>query len=156
MKKRTFFTWLFLLTLLLTGCQMDHTAPSSSTDEQMQIIDLTDASEKGSDRNCERNLEEIIQKAPEIYDVIVIKGNEETLITYKVKHMQRFRMKKIEKELKEQLTAAFPESSFTVSSDFKIYLESNRLKRKLDQGDLSREKAENRLKEIIQLSKEKT
>lgn len=135
---------------------MDYTAPSSSTDEQMQIIDLTDASEKGSDRNCERNLEEIIQKAPEIYDVIVIKGNEETLITYKVKHMQRFRMKKIEKELKEQLTAAFPESSFTVSSDFKIYLESNRLKRKLDQGDLSREKAENRLKEIIQLSKEKT
>src|SRR6476620_10500665 len=88
-----------------------------------------------------------------IYDVAVIKGENEDLVVYKVKHFQRFRMKKIEKEVNEILEKKYPEENFVVSSDYKIFLEAYRLAQKMEDPNFSKKDAQKRLEEIIKLKK---
>ena len=88
------------------------------------------------------DLEEHVESFDEIYDVAVIRGKKETLIVYKVKHMQRFRMKDIEKKLKCYAGEKYPIENFIVSSDYKIFLEAVKLSKKMDDPNFSEEKGE--------------
>ncbi|MFS0782842.1 sporulation protein [Bacillus sp. 1P06AnD] len=93
---------------------------------------------------------------PEIYDAAIITGKKKVLVAYKVKHMKRFGMKKIEKELNKKLEKKFSDHSFTVSSDYKIFLEAVNLNEHLKNPSFSRKKARKDFKKIIELQKEKT
>ena len=95
---------------------------------------------------------------PEIYDAAIVVGEKQVLVAYKVKQMQRFKMKKIEKKLKKKLEKKFKDQNrkFTVSSDFKIFLEVVELNENLKDEKYSRKKAKKHFKKIIKLEKEKT
>ena len=95
---------------------------------------------------------------PEIYDAAIVVGEKQVLVAYKVKQMQRFKMKKIEKKLKKKLEKKFKDQNrkFTVSSDFKIFLEVVELNENLKDKKYSRKKAKKHFKKIIKLEKEKT
>jgi hypothetical protein len=97
-----------------------------------------------------------ISKMKELYDVAVIQGKEETLVVYKVKHLQRFHMKKIEKKMDQYLEDKYSGEDFILSSDYKIFLETIRLKEKLKRGSISKKDAEKKFQEIVKLQKEKT
>lgn len=97
-----------------------------------------------------------ISKMKELYDVAVIQGKEETLVVYKVKHLQRFHMKKIEKKMDRYLEEKYPDEDFILSSDYKIFLETIRLKEKLKRGSISKKDAEKKFQDIVKLQKEKT
>jgi hypothetical protein len=97
-----------------------------------------------------------ISKMEELYDVAVIQGKEETLVVYKVKHMHRFKMKSIEKKMDVYLEDKYPKEDFILSSDYKIFLETIRLKEKLKKGSISKKDAENKFQDIVKLQKEKT
>lgn len=91
-----------------------------------------------------------------VFDVVIIKGKKETLVAYKVKHLHRFRMKQIEKEINQVLEKKYPKEEFIISSDFKIFLETNKLITKTKQSDYSEEKANKDLQKIIKLKNELT
>ncbi|NMH69432.1 sporulation protein [Bacillus sp. RO3] len=97
-----------------------------------------------------------IAKMEELYDVAVIQGKEETLVVYKVKHLKRFHMKKIEKKMDDYLESKYPDEDFILSSDYKIFLETIRLKEKLRRGSISKKDAEKKFQDIVELQKEKT
>ncbi|WP_328820953.1 YhcN/YlaJ family sporulation lipoprotein [Peribacillus faecalis] len=101
-------------------------------------------------------LHDYVLKMPEIYDAAIIVGKERVLVAYKVKQMKRFKMKKIEKELKKKLEKKYKDRKFTVSSDFKIFLEAVELNEELKDKDYSRKKARKQFKKIIKLEQEKT
>lgn len=91
-----------------------------------------------------------------IYDVTMVEGKEELLIVYKVKHLNRFKMQAIEKEVekiaKEQLSE---EKEIVVSSDYKIYLETMRLHHQLTK-QIDKQELLKKFKSIIHLQKETT
>ncbi|GER67383.1 hypothetical protein BpJC7_17850 [Weizmannia acidilactici] len=91
-----------------------------------------------------------------IYDVAIIEGPKQTLIAYKVRHLHRFKMKKIEKQLTAFLKKRYPRRSFIVSSDYKIFLETVRLQEDMDKHKITTEQAKKRFKEIIKLKQELT
>lgn len=97
-----------------------------------------------------------IQSLDEIYDVAVIAGKEDTLVAYKVKHMKRFGMKRIEKEINKKLEKNYPGENFIVSSDFKIFIEAVELREKMKDPAYPEKKAEKQLQRIISLKKEMT
>lgn len=97
-----------------------------------------------------------IQSLDAIYDVAVIAGKEDTLVAYKVKHMKRFGMKKIEKEINKKLEKNYPGENFIVSSDFKIFIEAVELQEKMKDPAYPEKKAEKQLQKIISLKKEMT
>lgn len=107
----------------------------------------------GENKVTAEDIKKDVEHLDDIYDVAVIKGENEDLVVYKVKHFQRFRMKKIEKEVKEILEKKYPEENFIVSSDYKIFLEAYRLGKKMEDPNFSKKEAQKRLEEIIKLKK---
>ncbi len=101
-------------------------------------------------------VEKDIQSFDAIYDVAVIKGKEETLVAYKVKHLKRFGMKKIEKDINKLLEDHYPNEDFVVSSDYKIFIETIELLERMKDPSFSEKKAEQQLQRVISLKKEMT
>lgn len=159
MTNRRHASYLLILSLcvFLAGCAKE--TPSSRWSMLKRINPTPIALYTENDEKQEKLVEGIKEETntiASIYDVAVIKGKKDTLVAYKVKHMARFKMKSIEKELMKKLESKYPEERFTVSSDFKIFLETIRLWDKIQEQDYSKEKADKRLKEIIQLNNELT
>ena len=137
---------------LLVSCSQGQT----EKEIQLALMKTTNpnptVTENNNDQDNVERIEREVESIDEIYDVAVVKGKEATLIVYKVKHMQRFRMKQIEKDLNKKLEEKYPNEQFTVSSDYKIFLEAVRLVERKDNGNLSDKQAEKRLNEIVKMT----
>jgi hypothetical protein len=110
--------------------------------------------EQKKDSDGAAKIRKEVSSLPEIYDVAVVKGKEDTLVVYKVKHLHRFKMKKIEKNVNNKLEKEYPKENFTVSSDYKIFLEAVRLNEHMKSKKFSQEKAEKRVKEIVKMTED--
>ncbi|MDQ0153925.1 YhcN/YlaJ family sporulation lipoprotein [Robertmurraya andreesenii] len=147
-----------LLTLVLVGgCNND--GPKESG---MALIQTTNPSAVTLNKHTREEsdlieaIETDIEGFKELYDVAVVKGKKDILVAYKVKHLQRFRMKQIEKKVIKHLEDKYPNENFTVSSDYKIFLEAVELEKNMKNPNYSPKKAEDKLQEIIKLQKELT
>jgi len=156
-KQTVLYIYLFLsIVAILVGCN------SKLNDEkqtQLSLINQTNPTpinltSQPTQESSSKNIKEDVQSIDSIYDVAIIKGKEKTLVAYKVKHLQRFRMKAIEKEVNAKLEEKYPDEDFTVSSDYKIFLEAVRLGEKLKDPKYPEKKAKKELDRIIELTKE--
>jgi hypothetical protein len=138
--------------ILMGSCSQDQNVK----DSQLALMKTTNPNPIVTEQNKGEDKVEKIKKEvesfDEIYDVAVVKGKKETLVVYKVKHMQRFNMKKIEANLNKTLEEKYPKENFTVSSDYKIFLEAVRLVERKNAGNLSDKQAEKRLNEIVKMT----
>jgi len=151
-KRLIIFTCLFGL----TACGQDQKVK----DSQLALMKTTNPNPIVTDRTKSRNhveeIEQDVSSFPEIYDVAIVKGKKDILVAYKVKHMQRFRMKKIEKDMNKRLEKRYPKEKFTVSSDYKIFLEAVRLNERMKSKKFSSKDAEIQLKKIIKMTEDMT
>lgn len=138
---------------MVSGCSGD----SSSKEARMSLVQSVDQDPVYLGDSSKAPLEEIKKKVAshkEIYDVAVIQKDKDILVAYKVKHMQRFRMKSIESKLDKELKKNFKSYNFTVSSDMKIFLETVELIVNVKDKDYSKKKAEKWFDKIMKLKKE--
>jgi hypothetical protein len=153
-------TWalLMIISLIMVGCNLGNTTTESRKSMIQSVNPEPAAIEDKSSKNQEiaEKVKKEVQSLPDIYDVAVIKGKEEIIVAYKVKHMQRFHMKRIEKEINQRLEEKFPKENFITSSDYKIFIEVIELKEKMKDPDYSREKAEKKLQKILNFKEELT
>ncbi|XXM73858.1 sporulation protein [Lysinibacillus sphaericus] len=143
--------------LMIAGCSNKEDGDESkiallkTTDpEPVELVDHPETDSFG------HAIKKELAEKKELYDVAVIQSKEQTLVVYKVKHLQRFKMKKIEKDMEKLLEDKHPGEDFILSSDYKIFLETVRLKEKIQQKTISKKEAEKEFKDIIKLQKEKT
>ncbi|KSU62967.1 sporulation protein [[Bacillus] enclensis] len=143
--------------LMIAGCSNKEDGEESkiallkTTDpEPVELVDHPETESFG------HAIKKELAKKKELYDVAVIQSKEQTLVVYKVKHLQRFKMKKIEKDMEKLLEDKHPGEDFILSSDYKIFLETVRLKEQIQQKTISKKEAEKEFKDIIELQKEKT
>jgi hypothetical protein len=138
--------------LLMSSCNQNQ----QIKDSQLALMKATNptplVTEQNSSHDDVKKIEKDVSDFEEIYDVAVVKGKKETLVVYKVKHMQRFRMKDIEKNLTKTLEEKYPKENFVVSSDYKIFLEAIRLNERMHTKKFSDKQAEERFKEIIKMT----
>ncbi|CAH2713456.1 hypothetical protein BACCIP111895_00592 [Neobacillus rhizosphaerae] len=125
-------------------------------DSQLTLMKTTNPNAIITDKNKNhsrvKEIEKDVNSFPELYDVAVIKGKKDILVVYKVKHLHRFGMKKIEKKVNKMLEKKYPKENFTVSSDYKIFLEAVRLEEKMKSPKFSHQQAEKRFKEIVKMT----
>lgn len=152
------FVAMLVILSSLSGCSMGKTSPDSRTSMIQSVNPKPGATNDTDDKNKElaAKVKKDIQSLDAIYDVAVIAGKKDTLVAYKVKHMKRFGMKKIEKEINKKLETNYPDENFIVSSDFKIFVEALELREKMKNPSYSEKKAEKQLQKIIELKKEMT
>lgn len=147
-----------LLASITAGCSLGDTSHKSRTSMIQSVNPDAGATNDLDVKNVKLadRVKKDIQSLDEIYDVAVIKGKKDTLVAYKVKHMKRFGMKRIEKAINKKLEENYPDEDFIVSSDFKIFIEAVELSEKMKDPSYPEEKAEKQLQRIISLKKEMT
>ncbi|MCM3586169.1 YhcN/YlaJ family sporulation lipoprotein [Mesobacillus maritimus] len=150
--------FLLVFTAVMASCNLGKTTEESRKSMIQSVHPHPTAIEDKNKNNHEKaeKIKKEVESLPEIYDVAVLKGEGDVLVAYKVKHMQRFRMKKIEKALKKRLESKFSDETFVVSSDYKIFIEAIELKQKIKEKKISKDEAEKRLQKIIKFQKELT
>jgi len=151
------FLLLISIFVIFSGCSTDDNN-ANSTKALIQTNNPPPSTINGNekDQKLVMDVKKKVMSKKEVYDVSVIKGEQDILVAYKVRHLKRFRMKKIEADLQKELEKEFPDEKFTISSDYKIFLESIRLQDKINNKQIPKEDLEKRLSEIIKLSNEKT
>ncbi|WP_026583737.1 YhcN/YlaJ family sporulation lipoprotein [Bacillus sp. J33] len=151
--------WLFAaILILISGCSGD----GKVNESDLALVKTTNPPPTLIEKNTKENLDLVksiehdVESMEELYDVAVVKGEEDTLVAYKVKHLQRFHMKRIEKKMNKMLEKKYPDENFTVSSDYKIFIEAVELQEKMKDPDFSDKKAKKKLDQIIKLKNEMT
>jgi LAS superfamily LD-carboxypeptidase LdcB len=154
MKKLKLLILCFLVFFAVNGCSVT----GKNSDTKLAILKTTNPSpvvtKKTQNLDMVERIKHDVSSLPELYDVAVVKGKKDILVAYKVKHLKRFKMKKIEKNINKMLEEKYPKENFTISSDYKIFLEAVRLKEKMKSKGFSDKKAERRLKQIIKMKNE--
>lgn len=151
-------TFILLSFFLLGGCSTS----GQKDDSKLALLKTTNpapiqiTNQNPRKPGTAKRVKDDISSFPEIYDVAVVQGKKDTLVAYKVKHLQRFRMKAIEKKINKLLEKRYPNENFKVSSDYKIFLEAVKLKEKMKNPNYSPQKAEKQLQAIIKLKDETT
>ncbi|MCA1027501.1 YhcN/YlaJ family sporulation lipoprotein [Cytobacillus kochii] len=150
---------LLLISLfLITGCSKhdSNEAPLSLIKATNPTPSLIHSESRSTDEDMLQSIEKDIEKQKELYDAAIVKNDDTVLIAYKVRHLQRFHMKKIEKDVKGKLEDKYPDVKFIVSSDFKIFLEVVELHEQMKNPNFSAKKAEKKFEKIVKLKKELT
>lgn len=148
---------LAILATILTGC-----ADYSGEETKMALIKKVDpkptvfGENESQDLKTIKHVREEVMAIKPVYDVAIVKGDKDTIVAYKVKHMHRFKMKQIEKEINSVLEKKFPKEDFIISSDYKIFLEVIELIDDEKDPNHSDKKAKEKINEIIELKKELT
>ncbi|VEF48675.1 lipoprotein [Bacillus freudenreichii] len=148
-----------VMVLMLSACAYDDGKEHNESDSALlktKSPPPIELKQREEEKSIAYQVREEVSKIDEIYDVAVIEGDKKIIVAYKVKHLKRFKMKKIEKELTERLNKEYPDDKFIVSSDYKIFLEAIRLKEDLDKDNLSNDEAAKRFKKIVRLKEEMT
>lgn len=140
-----------LLACLLAGCGPEHDGTAMIERADPDAVQLD-----GHRDELAADIKKEADSFEEIYDTAVVKGTKQLLVAYKVRHLERFQMKKIEKDLDKHIEKMAKEEKveIVVSSDYKIFLEAVRLKEDMEAGHLTEKEADKRLAEIITLKKE--
>jgi hypothetical protein len=160
MKKRRYKIFMltsafFLCLVILAGC-------NDSKQDGMALVGRTNPpamdvrSVRYSDQAIPEQVKKEVAGIDGIYDVVVVQNGKKILAAYKVNHLKRFKMKKIEKNVTNRLSKKFKGYEFIVSSDYKIFLEAVRLNKMLKKEDVPTEKAKKKFEDIVSLQKEMT
>lgn len=157
---RRYFPFIIMMFLLIsvTGCAPNKKKTEESSYALLKTTQPKPIVIKESKKHqvIGDKVEQDMKEIPAIYDTAIVENEKKIIVAYKVRHLQRFNMKKIEKKLNKKLESNYPKKQFIVSSDYKIFLEAVRLKEALRTGEISKKEAEKRFKKIISLSKELT
>ncbi|MGM0876659.1 MAG: YhcN/YlaJ family sporulation lipoprotein [Bacillota bacterium] len=134
---------------------------SGCTGNQNQFANNNDANivkvhtSKPIDQSVSNQAKEKVIKEEEISDVKAVNTDKELLLAVKVNQFDRFRLKKIEKKVKEELEKTYPDYKILVSTDSKMYLELEQLEQKLQKDKTKKKNLKKDFDNIKSLMKEK-
>lgn len=123
----------FILTML-AGC---------STSVGFKTVNTTDVNGQ--------QVEKLLKEDHRIKNAVVLIHDDRLIAGLRVNTFERFKKRKIAKELSKELEEMYPEMKITVSADSKVLLETNKLIEKEDEKNYSK-----KMKKISALVKEET
>jgi hypothetical protein len=146
-----------LIFSILFGCAKE----KENKQQSLQNFNITKTNTKetadaGLNQSVAKQAVQRISKKHEINDVVAVNTKKKLLLAYKVKHMQRFRMKQIEKEVKEDLEKSLPDYDIIISSDMKLFWKTEELRRKLSKDGMNEKEVNKQIDKLEKLSNEHT
>ncbi|WP_461200810.1 YhcN/YlaJ family sporulation lipoprotein [Anoxybacillus sp. TBDG-1] len=148
--------WFVLIPVfLLMSCAHEQKEQQQSL-QQEHITNVShDGSAKRSDQQHAEKAVDMLKGREDVKDVVAVQANGRLLVAYQVKHMHRFRMKAIEKDVRNMLNDEFGEKVIA-SHDLKIFWKTKALKEKIETKNISEKEIEKEVTVIQKLSEEQT
>lgn len=109
------------------------------------------SNEQQNNETIQKEIEQKLMEDEAITKANIISVNDEWLITYEMKPLEKWRKKKHLNSLKKSIEKLDSSQNFTISNDFKLFLESKKLLEKKDDEEIKK-----RMKELKKLMEEET
>lgn len=153
MKRKKVFlrcgVYLLVILGLLAGCKENMDSVKSQSTSITKI-----SSKKSTNQTVANHAEELLIKRDDVTGVRGVNTDKDLLIAIKVPQMDRLQLSTIEKNVKEELTKEYPDHKIQVSTDQKIFLELDKLEKKLEKGKTGEKELKKELDNIKSLMKE--
>ncbi|MCL9970385.1 YhcN/YlaJ family sporulation lipoprotein [Anoxybacillus kestanbolensis] len=148
--------WLVLISVFfLMSCAHEQKEQNQSL-QQENITNVShNGSAKRSDQQHAEKAVQMLKERQDVKDAVAVKANGRLLVAYQVKHLHRFRMKQIEKDVRNMLNDAFDEKVIA-SHDLKIFWKTKALKEKIETKQMNEKEIEKEVTVIQKLSEEQT
>lgn len=144
-KKYLLLSLYSLILIFLVACQNNQTKPPPDQKNlNIQSISHLDQDERQINQTVQKEYEEISELTSVTY-------NQEIIMAIQVNQLAQFNEHKIAEEVEAYIEETFPNHQAKVSSDYKIFLEINRLKQQITQGNFNRSDFNEAFKEIKKL-----
>ncbi|GAA4071191.1 hypothetical protein [Amphibacillus indicireducens] len=139
---------LFCSTLIfLVSCQNNQATPPANQERiNTQPISYLDQDEHQVNQSVRNEFNQIAELTSVTY-------NQEIIMAIQVNQLAQFNEQKIAEEVEAYIEETFPNKQAKVSSDYKIFLEINRLKQEITQVNFNSEDFNQAFKEIKKLMK---
>lgn len=152
MKKLT-SVLLISIMLVLFGCTHNREIDSSQQDDLM----LTKTSTHSSlNHDHSKQINRILSQYRELKTIKSLSTSDTILVAVEVNQFDRFQLPKIKKKVKSALEKDFSEWVIFVSTDQKIIIEMDTIQEQINDGSLSQEMINKKIKNLIKLGKEDT
>ena len=109
------------------------------------------SNEQQNNETIQQKIEKKIKEDDSITKANIISVNDEWLISYEMKPLEKWRKQKHLKSLKKSIEEIDPSQNYTISNDYKLFIESEKLLKKQDD-----KKIKKRMKELKKLMEEET
>ncbi|MCG3085579.1 YhcN/YlaJ family sporulation lipoprotein [Anoxybacillus sp. LAT_35] len=148
--------WLVLISVFfLMSCAHEQKEQNQSL-QQENITNVShNGSAKRSDQQHAEKAVQMLKERQDVKDAVAVEANGRLLVAYQVKHLHRFRMKQIEKDVRNMLNDAFDEKVIA-SHDLKIFWKTKALKEKIETKQMNEKEIEKEVTVIQKLSEEQT
>ncbi|MBU5266475.1 YhcN/YlaJ family sporulation lipoprotein [Virgibacillus proomii] len=150
--------WIGMVALVVTlvACGND-SALEPPTNQKNEKINLTKIStEQPVSQKPANKAKDLLSYYPEITKINAVNTDKILLLTVEIKHMKRFKLADIRKELKKEMKKTFPDLKIEVSTDKKIVLELEKLEKQIQENKLTKKELKKEVKRLIEFSKEHT
>lgn len=127
----------FSIPFFLVGC--------SSNEQTIRVHDNFET------QGRQAEVAEIIKETDEVYNGIALFAEDELLVSLQVKPWLAYKKTKIEEKIQKQFEEQYPDKKVLVSTDFKLYWESQKMLEEKDE-----EKITNEIQKLKDLAKEET
>ncbi|ART75849.1 hypothetical protein B4U37_07310 [Sutcliffiella horikoshii] len=149
MKVAAFVVMLVLSVSVLGACGQ------GEVKERVEDTIMRTSNEQKEKSDKEQLAEKIAKDFIEVKGAIAYDTEDELVVAFHVTQYQKFFTEKIEKKVKKALEKEFPDENVVVSHDLKIRLEIERLRRDVEQQDISEKELEKRIEKMKTLREEK-
>ncbi|MBA2874964.1 YhcN/YlaJ family sporulation lipoprotein [Thermaerobacillus caldiproteolyticus] len=155
---RKYVTMLMVVTLLIVGCAREKEIKQQSLQGTNMIKTNRDGTAYSYkvNQSIAKQAVQHIKARKEVRDAVAVNTSKKLLVAYQVKHMHRFRMKQIKKDIEQQLKQLFPNHKIIVSSDLKIFWKTNELRDKINKDGMNEKQINKQIKKLKKLSEELT
>ncbi len=134
-----------LLIGLLTGCQ--------SFNAQGDIKPMTLADNVIINQNLADEAKQIVLSMEEVVEVKGVNESKKIYLAPKVKHFDRLHLKDIRKRGHDAVKKRYPDASIHLSTDQKIFMELDKLEKKLKRKQISEKQLKEELKKLEEMMK---
>lgn len=146
---------IFLLLLAIIGLGSGCNRNQNQSGEEHEDLSISQVhTSKPIDQSVANQAKKKVITEEDISDVKAVNTDKELLIAIKVENFDRFRLKKIEKNVKSDLEKDYPDHKIIVSTDSKMYLELDQLEQKIQKDNTNRKELEKDFNKIKSLMKE--
>ena len=155
MNKAPFLSLIAFIYLLLSGCNLQ--GPDTNTNINYEPTTIS-TSQPGSKINQDHAAaaKTILLNKDEVKWVRAVESKDLLIVAVELEHWNTFQSKKLIKEMKKTLKKDLKIKNIEVTTDHKIFIELEKLEKKLSNNDISKKKLDKELKKISKLMKEQT
>ncbi|ARK29658.1 Sporulation lipoprotein YhcN/YlaJ (Spore_YhcN_YlaJ) [Halalkalibacter krulwichiae] len=131
---------------LLAGCQT-----LTGTGYDVRPIQLSETVIIDQERADEAKI--IVLSMEEVVEIKGVSDEDNIYLAPKVKHFDRFRLKKIRKQSHDAVKKRYPQATVHVSTDQKIFMELEKLEQELQKRTISEKRLKQKLKKLDEMMK---